>query len=175
MTHLPFIRRLSVLLATALVASAGLAAGQVRIDAAAVPFTRSASSSSGPTSVGVDLAWDGDLVLVLSRTGTGSLPDANIVQGGTLPVDALGRIIASEALVRSDGPELVPGGLTLVHDGDDFGRLSELITSYADRLTELGFSVGDVNERGFDFRMGTNAYRAVFSSAQDGVLVYLGL
>lgn len=175
MTYLPFIRRLSVLLAAALVASAGLAAGQVRIDASAVPFTRSATSSSAPTSVGVDLAWDGDLVLVLSRTGTGSLPDANIVQAGSLPLDALGRIIASEAIVRSDGPELVPGGLTLVHDSDDFSRVRDLVASYADRLTELGFNVGDLSDRGFDFRMGTNAYRAVFSSAADGVQVYLGL
>lgn len=166
MTRLPSIRRHGAVLAAALLASAGLAAGSVRIDASAVPFDDS------PTSVGVDLAWDGDLVLVLGDEGSGALPDADITVAGTLPTDALERTIPSEAIVRSDGPALVPGGLTLVHDVD---RASELIGAYAERLQQLGFSVGEIGQRGFDFRMGSNAYRAVFSADEGGVLVYLGL
>lgn len=166
------IRRVAAVLAAALVASVSLAAGNVRIDASSVPF----STSTAPTSVGVDLAWqDGDLVLLLSSSGSGALPNALLTQAGTLPTNALGRIIAEEAIVRSDGPEQVPGGVTLVHGSSSYDRLDDLVSAYAQRLQALGFQVGELGQRSFDFSMGGVSYRAVFSAVSDGTVVYLGL
>jgi len=138
------------------------------VDASAAPL------AAGVATIGVDLAWDGRLVLVLSEAGTGALGDVALSDNATdtLPTDALGRILTGDAL-RLVAPGLIgPGGITFVQDTS---HVDALVQAYAARLIELGFAVDrHAGERAFTFANAEVAYRAVFGAVDGGVQVFLG-
>lgn len=162
-------RTLSALaLLAALALPTALASGSVRVDATAAPFADDVDA------VGVDLAWDGDLVLVLAAEGIGALGNAivPVVDAEGLPTDALGRVIADEAIARSGVVVASPGGVHFLLDGDDARSAA---SDFSARLTALGFDVsatsaGRVLTAGRDGR----TFRASFAVDDAGVRVYVG-
>ena len=158
-----------------LVASALLALPVAHASSAFAVDASAAPLAAGVAAFGVDLAWDGGLVLVLSEAGTGALGDMALSDHATdaLPTDALGRILTGDA-PRIVAPGLVePGGFTFVQDAS---HVEDVVQAYAARLTELGFTVRrHAGERTFTFANGEVAYRAVFGAVDGGVQVFLGL
>ena len=159
---------LALSLLAALTLPTALANGALRVDATAAPFADDVSA------VGVDLAWDGDLVLVLAAEGVGALGDAigPIVDAAGLPTDALGRVLADEAIVRSGVVVATSGGVRFLLDGGDARSAA---FDFAERLTALGFVVDATNDgRTLAFERDDRTFRASFATHDSGVQVYLG-
>ena len=155
-------------LLAALALPSALASGPVQVDASAAPL------ADGDDALGVDLAWDGDLVLVLATEGTGALGDAivPVVDADGLPTDALGRVVPSEAIERSGVVAAASGGVAFLLAGDDAlaaaGR-------FEDRLAALGFHVDATsNGRVLTFDRDGRTFRATFGVRDAGVQVFVG-
>ena len=159
---------LALALFAALALPTALAGGPLRVDATAAPFADDVEA------VGVDLAWDGDLVLVLAAEGVGALGDAivPIVDADGLPTDALGRVIADEAVARSGVVATAAGGVRFLLDGDDPRRAA---ADLSERLTDLGFGVDASNDgRVLTFARDGRTFRATFAVHDAGIAVYVG-
>ena len=164
----PTTLRLPVLaLVLALALPAAFAVGDVRVDATSAPFADDA------TALGVDLAWDGDLVLVLAAEGTGALGDAlvPVADAAGLPIDALGRIVSSEAIERSGVVTVASGGVAYLLDGDDVRAAAG---RFEDRLGDLGFHVDASSDgRVLTFDRDGRTFRATFGVRDAGVQVFV--
>jgi hypothetical protein len=155
-------------LLAALALPTALAGGSIRVDASAAPFPDAVAA------MGVDLAWDGDLVLVLAAEGVGALGDAivPVVDADGLPTDALGRVVADEAVARSGVVVAESGGVRLVLDGSDARHAAE---AFAERLAALGFEIESPNGgRVVTAQRDGRTFRATFAVHDAGVAVYLG-
>ncbi len=159
---------LAIALLVALALPTALAGSPLRVDASAAPFADDVDA------VGVDFAWDGDLVLVLAAEGIGALGDAivPIVDADGLPTDALGRVIPDEAIARSGVVVTTAGGVRFLLDGDDARRAA---AGFAERLTGLGFGVdGSSDGRVLTFARDGRVFRATFAVHDAGIAVYVG-
>lgn len=164
--HARSLPALSLLVALAL--PTALANAPLRVDAPAAPFADDVAA------VGVDLAWDDGLVLVLAAEGVGALGDAivPIVDADGLPTDALGRVLPGEAIERSGVVVATSGGVTFLLEGDDARSAA---ADFSERLTALGFGVDDANDgRVLTFERDGRTFRASFAVHDDGVAVYVG-
>jgi hypothetical protein len=145
----------------------------IRIDARAMAF----DDDDDPIELaGVDFAIDGGVVLVLSDEDTGFLGNAVVpaYPVALLPEDALGRVLADEALHRMELVTWVPGGVTIVFDDVNRDRLLEVVMA---RLAEIGCCIDtrDVGTHAFTFSYGDQHYRAVFGTVADGARMYVGM
>lgn len=155
-------------LLAALALPTALANGPVRVDAAAAPF------DEGTDALGIDLAWNGDLVIVLAAEDDGALGNAvvPVVDVDGLPTDALGRVLADEAIVRSGVVVATPAGASFVLDAGDVRTAA---TAFATRLEALGFHADvAIDGRHVTFEREGRSFRAAFATAYAGVAVHVG-
>jgi hypothetical protein len=170
----PFVRIAAGVL---LFASIALAANPIRIDCSAMPFddgTDDAGVLKPIDEVGVDLAYDGGLIVVFTPEGDGAL--GNVLVPGydaeAVPKDAMGRVLVQEFLCRSCIIRAVPDGMTFVLD--DVVRPEAQATTL-ERLEAIGCTIGDAfATHAFAFACGGETLRAVFSHVETGTQVYLG-
>jgi hypothetical protein len=166
--------RLGILALTALLAILPLAsAAAPTVDASAVPFgDASVFTDYGTFAAGIDLAWDDGLVLTFVAPGGGILGDARFEDAGELPTNALGDVVAAEALRRTGLVQTYPDGVAFVTTATSVDAVT---AAFAERLASLGFTVErEAGARSFRFSRGGEDYRAVFGAHGEGVQVYLG-
>lgn len=159
---------LALALCAALALPTALASGPLRVDASNAPFADEVAA------MGVDLAWDGGLVLVLAGEGVGPLGDAivPIVDADGLPTDALGRVIADEAVARSGVVATTAGGVRFLLAGDDARSAA---VDFSERLTDLGFGVDASSDgRVLTFARDGGTFRATFAVRDAGIAVFVG-
>jgi hypothetical protein len=152
----------------ALALSIAYATGTVRLDPSGLDFASQVGSA------GVDLAWDDGLFVVLVVADTTPIGNLDLpgYAAGALPTDALGRITPYEAVTRLGFITTYPGGVSFVQQGTN---VDAVMRGYAERLTELGFTV--VHEAGasaLSVHRDGHELRAVFGADEAGVMVYLG-
>ncbi len=155
-------------LTIALATPAALAANHLSVSATSAPF------AEAPDLVGLDLAWDAGLVIVLGDEGTGGLGDAMVPNASVepLPTDALGSVIVDEALGRTGVLAERAGGVQFVVDATSPGALAD---AFAARLEALGFGVAATpSGRVLTFERDGASYRATFATQATGVQVYIG-
>jgi hypothetical protein len=154
-------------LLAALALPTAFANGPVHVDAGAAPF------DEGTSTLGIDLAWNGDLVIVLATKGIGALGNAvvPVVDVDGLPTDALGRVRTDEAITRSGVVVATPAGASFVLDGGDVRAAA---TGFAERLQVLGFDADvAIDGRHVTFERDGRAFRAAFALGYAGVAVHV--
>jgi hypothetical protein len=164
--------------ALALLLSAAQAANVVRIASAPDMVYVDAKDDQKPLDkVGLDLAYEDGLVVVVTAKGKGALGDASVAKYGVddLPVNALEDHDLDGCACWIEAVTEYAGGVTFeIADAS----VASLITTLRARLTEIGFEVGEGGPPGarmFFFTRDGVTYRAVLHAEADGTSVYLGL
>jgi hypothetical protein len=149
------------------------AASTPRVDASAVPFADTAVFSDyGAFAAGIDLAWNDGLVLSLGAPGEGPLGDAQFSSLANLPTNAVGEVVADDAVRQTGLVADYPGGVVFTLNATSADAVT---AAFAERLANLGFTVApDAGGGTLQFERDGQAYRAVFGAHANGVQVYLG-
>ena len=161
----------ALLTAIALFAASALALNPIGIDCGTMPFD---DDGDAVEKVGVDLALDGGLVLVLTEEDEGTLGNVLVpsYDPDDLPEDAMERVVARRFLCRTCIAKREVNGLTFVLD--DVNRAEAETTTLA-RLDAIGCTVGEAfADHGYGLTCNGEALRVVFSARETGTQIYLG-
>jgi hypothetical protein len=164
--------------ALALLLSAALAANEVRIASAPDMVYVDAEDDQEPLDkVGLDLAYEDGLVVIVTAEGKGALGDVSVAEYGVddLPINALEDHDIDRCATWIAAVTEYAGGVTF--EVEDV-RVASLVSTLKARLADIGFEVGEGGPPGarmFFFTRDGVTYRAVLHAEADGTSVYLGL
>jgi hypothetical protein len=126
--------------------------------------------------VGIDLAFDGGLFVIVTTKGNGALGDAVVAKYSVddLPENALEEKDLARCVCFIGVVADYPGGVTFEVEKV---TVPQLVATLQARLAEIGFEVGDCppGARSFCFERDGVTYRAVVNPSASGAMVYLGI
>jgi hypothetical protein len=168
---------LSLVAVVALVLSTTQAAGYVRIASAPDMAYVDAKDDQKPIKdVGLDLGYDGGLVVMVTAKGGGALGNAKVAKYGVddLPINALEDHDLDRCACWLGVVQEYLEGVTFEVDK---ATLASLVPALQGRLTQLGFTVDACapGARAFHFTRDGVTYRAVLHPVGTGTRVYLGI
>lgn len=161
----------ALLTGVALLFASAFALNPIGIDCGTMPFD---DDGDAVEKVGVDLALDGGLVLVLTEKDDGPLGNVLVpsYDPDDLPEDAMERVVARRFLCRTCIAKREVNGLTILIDGNN---RAEVETSTLARLEAIGCTVGEAfADHGYGLTCEGEALRVVFSARETGTQIYLG-
>lgn len=164
--------------ALALLLSSAQAANGVRIASAPDMVYVDAEDDQEPLEkVGLDLVYDGGLVVIVTAEGKGALGDAAIASYGVddLPINALEDHDLDRCAKWIAAVTEYSGGVIFEVEGVSVASLASTLQA---RLADLGFVVEEDAPPGgrmFFFTRDGVTYRAVLQAEAEGTSVYVGL
>jgi hypothetical protein len=162
--------------ALALLLSTAHAAHVVRIASAPDMVYVDAEDDEEPLEkVGIDLAYEDGLVVIVTSEGNGSLGNVPVASYGVddLPINALEDHDLDRCATWIGVVTEYAGGV--IFEVEDVS-VASLASTLQARLADIGFEVAEApNSRMFFFTRDGVTYRAVFQAEGEGTSVYLGL
>jgi hypothetical protein len=164
--------------ALALLLSAAQAANVVRIASAPDMVYVDAEDDQEPLeSIGLDLAYEDGLVVIVTAEDEGALGNATIASYDVddLPIDALEDHDLDRCATWIAAVTEYAGGV--IFEVEDVG-VASLVSTLQARLADIGFEVVEgapPGARMFFFTRDGVTYRAVLHAEADGTSVYLGM